>query len=272
MLAKSCTGLFGVRDLKMRMPHTLLVLVIGCILPSLGQDPGLPSKQTGEEQARKLWELAIEAKGGRQRLEQVQSFLETYGKKHKVVTLYVFPDRYWRWADERPSPFGISVEMHNLEKGLGYFIMKKDPAPQLWDDTQYAEERLLRAQHMYFMETRWVRPVPTEAKEGVRDGKPVDVIYARWDRWTVKYVLDKTTHLPLAFDFYSQPEDEGALPRRFADYVAVDGIQLPSSVHYGGETPFIKQSYLINPRYNERLFEQPPSIKDGPDAWRPLPR
>jgi hypothetical protein len=114
--------------------------------------------------------------------------------------------------------------------------------------------------------------VPTEAKEGVRDGKPVDVIYARWDRWTVKYVLDKTTHLPLAFDFYSQPEDEGALPRRFADYVAVDGIQLPSSVHYGGETPFIKQSYLINPRYNERLFEQPPSIKDGPDAWRPLPR
>lgn len=253
----------------MGMPHTLLFLIIGCILPSFGQDPGLPSKKTREEQARKLWELAIEAKGGRQRLEQVQSFVMTYGKKHKSIFLCVFPNRYWHWSDDRPSPLGLSIAMYNLEKGLGYSIMGDDPAPQLQGNAQYGEQMLLRNQVMYFMETRWVRPVPTDAKEGVLDGKPVDVIYARLDRWTLKYVLDRATHLPLVFEFYTRPEHEGVLPRRLADYVAVDGVQLPSRVRYAPKAAFVEQFYLINPRYDERLFERPPSIEDGPDAWRP---
>ena len=51
------------------------------------------------------------------------------------------------------------------------------------------------------------------------------------------------------------------------DYVDVGGLMMPSKVSYGGG--FSPYSYVVNPEYDARLFERPPTVEAGPDAWRP---
>jgi hypothetical protein len=224
-------------------------------------------------QAQELWEKAIAAKGGRERLYKVQNLLVAYGTKHKTISLYAFPNRFWQWEDNRPSPLGLSVDLYNLDKGFGYTIMGDSRLPHK-DDNYWLNGRylLLREQVAYLMETQWVRPLPVKAAEDRLNGKQVDVVYARQNVWTVKYTLDKLTHLPLQFEMYIQPEHEGVLPIDFVDYFEVDGIKFPRTVRYGPKTAFFAQSYLLNVEYDKQLFDHPPSIEDGPDAWRSVRR
>lgn len=247
-----------------------VLFLVGAILTAgaSGQQPEQSGDST-EKRAKELWESAISAKGGRERLNKVQNLLVTYGGKHKTVRLYVFPNKYWDWNDNRPSPLGLSVVLYNLDKGFGYIIMGDSRLPRKEDNYWLnGRDMLLEEQLAYLMETQWVRPVPIKASEGTLNGKPVDVVYARLEVWTIKYMLDKTTHLPMKFDWYGQPEHEGLLPIDLVDYFEVDGIKFPRTVRYGPKTAFFAQSYLVNVDYDKRLFDQPPSIEDGPDAWR----
>jgi len=58
------------------------------------------------ERAKELWEMAIAAKGGREKLHQVGNLVFA-GEGGTLVHFWVFPDKYFSWVDTRPSVFGL---------------------------------------------------------------------------------------------------------------------------------------------------------------------
>src|SRR2546421_11960444 len=81
----------------------------------IGRSPSEPlqrpdSHVSVEADAVALWEKAIEAKGGRNRLSAVRNLLVAFKDKTEVA-LYVFPDKAWDWSDNRPTPLGVWVGM-----------------------------------------------------------------------------------------------------------------------------------------------------------------
>jgi hypothetical protein len=85
----------------------LAFLICLFVEPSFPQTSGLPPS------AREVWERAVEAKGGRDRLNSIENVLTQgrYRGGRPFVYLHVFPDRYWEYDDRRPLVFGISVRV-----------------------------------------------------------------------------------------------------------------------------------------------------------------
>src|SRR5437870_3819397 len=143
------------------------------------------------QEAERLWELAIAAKGGRERLYAVQSLLVSSGYRYKSKILgrevktrfedfYVFPNKAWQWSDERPTVFGLFVKMRNYDRNLNYLSYPNDPksprrlelAPSATSDRDIA-----KAQLFYLMETRWQKPQPISVERGNLNGKSVDIVH-----------------------------------------------------------------------------------------------
>jgi hypothetical protein len=240
-----------------------------------------------EARAKELWELAIEAKGGPNRLHEVQNLLRARGKDHRTIELFVYPNKYWFWADDRPSPLGLSVGLADLDWGVAREYNTKVQGEMVHSDEQKqvhlraGRYQLLKCQLMLLMETAWVQPIPYAAGEEVFNGNLLDVVYARAGEWKVSYLLDRATHLPVAFRRHlstGSPGPSGGVGKsaneylattEFSDYSQVGGIWLPLRIKYDPKTPFIEHSYAINVEYDQTLFDRPPSIEAGPDAWRP---
>src|SRR5215510_7141169 len=86
----------------------------------------LESQDNTQAKAKELWELAIAAKGGRDKLDQVKSY-SNRNESGSEVEFMVFPDRFFLWADTRPSKFGLLVELFNFERDSGFTIWGDDP-------------------------------------------------------------------------------------------------------------------------------------------------
>lgn len=61
------------------------------------------SPVSADPKAVALWELAIKAKGGRERLYAARNMVAAYDDKTNVA-LNVFPNKAWEWTDNRPTP------------------------------------------------------------------------------------------------------------------------------------------------------------------------
>jgi len=127
---------------------------------------------------------------------------------------------------------------------------------------------LVDEQLMMLMETLWVKPVPHDVGEEVFHGKPVDVVIVSVGDWKRSYLLDKDTHLPVAFRLHAQARDFMHVVE-LAGYESIGGIQVPTLRRHSLTAPFIKLKIEVNVDYDERVFLYPPSIEAGPDAWRP---
>jgi hypothetical protein len=83
----------------------LVVLVVSCNI-SIAQDISV-------EKAKILWEKVIQAKGGRQNLQNVKTLVVTTKRMNPndkkefrsayYVDVFELPGRWWRWVDERPG-------------------------------------------------------------------------------------------------------------------------------------------------------------------------
>src|SRR5437868_6965589 len=85
-----------------------------------------------KEEAQRIWDQAITAKGGRDRLYAIRNMVEystgdfrpleirlrsdgltsrqkSDDVKARYVTFYVFPKKTWMWRDDRPSKLGLTV-------------------------------------------------------------------------------------------------------------------------------------------------------------------
>jgi len=83
-----------------------------------------------QAKAKALWERAIVAKGGRERLHSIYNlvvsaetaYLTRTGRRNQVRReyLFVFPDKYWSYEDYGSDVFGTRMQMLNYETKMQY--------------------------------------------------------------------------------------------------------------------------------------------------------
>ena len=229
-----------------------------------------------ERDARVIWEQAIEAKAGRERLGDVSNLLESYADRTSIG-LYVFPSKLWVWTDDRPTPLGLYLEMINLDRDLSYFAEEGSGPPVnrgKYEARSRGQQPLVDMQLYYLLETQWVKPIPVNLYTGKVGDHSADIVQTIVNGYRVDFHLDKQTHLPLKVAFPSKNSvgtkyGLGTYYTTFSDYAAVSGVQMPRKIGYDTDKPDIRLKVEVNVDYDPTLFERPPSLKDGSDAWRP---
>ena len=259
-----------------------VLLAILCLLvTNVNASARFGPQESTREEARRLWEQAIAAKGGRERLYEVGNMEVSARAQFKkdlfhsgelrFEDFYVFPSKHWSWSDERATGlFPLAVEWVDLERSLAYLTYADDPeSPRKGAITPFKSSFFIKTQLVYLMETPWLKPVPVKTRTEHIGFKKVDVVETSVERDRVDYYLDRTTHLPVRVVTHYASKNETGLTRTYVleEYKEVNGIQMPHTVNAQG----LKQrvTYQINVPYNKELFECPPTIEAGPDAWRP---
>lgn len=241
-------------------------------------DTADPQRKTQQE-AAKLWEHAIEAKGGRERLYSIynmvisgqQDYITSKGRKNRVrrEALYVFPKKYWFYDDYEPDVFGIGMHMYNFDTGMQYVGAPGDPQTRLEPINKTTKRtRLDGGPITLLLETKWMKPVPLKATTERIGLKKVDVVQTDINGVRVDFALDRKTHLAIEVRFYDAVNNKTYIDvQRFSDYTDVNGIKVPRTVKPSDGTvdKFVVQ---FNVKYNEDIFTKPPTKAD-PEAWRP---
>jgi hypothetical protein len=221
------------------------------------------------KEAERLWELAIAAKGGRERLYAVKNLavfeytpqpVGAFRKKVRLVgvSFWVFPGRSWIWEDLGRCVICRGAESYNRE----FSVRSSD------------EMDLRAAQLEFLMESKWIRPVPVAAQKGAIHGEVVDIINTKIGKeFTAEFLLNPNTHLPIALRTYERGKDGETAPSYsayFSEYAPVLGIQLPRRfVRYNPSWERAAVRYEINVDYDSSVFDRPARWEDGPEAWRP---
>jgi hypothetical protein len=237
-----------------------------------------PVKQS--EEAVRLWEQAVAAKGGRERLHAVHNlvvssrgkYLSRSLKKNQVrgETLFVLPNKYWDWDDYRPDVFGLRISMYDYDSNTKYVISDGDPNHTLEPITDKDKQRrnLLLSLLPYLTETKWLKPVITRVSSGRVGLQPVDIVQTTVEGKRVDFALDRKSHLPVRISYYSVDKNMTYLSTiDLSNYVDIGGIKMPQTVKSEDGTTY-KQDYKLNVEYNENIFVKPPPIEAGPEAWK----
>jgi hypothetical protein len=241
--------------------------------------------QSNEQEARKQWEQAIAAKGGREKLCGVNNIAISsravygthLGKRNSIrqEELFVFPYKMWTWNDMRPDVFGLRVEMYNYEARTFYILVPEDPDKEtrrVADYKKWEDSTLLNTQLFYFMETKWVKPVPVAVHRGEVRKRAVEIVQTQVNGHRVDFALDPQTHLPVRITSYNKliTGGEGFTISNvdISEYVEVNGIKVPLKATPENGSTF-NSKVQINVGYNEEIFVKPTTIEAGPEAWRP---
>ena len=253
--------------------------------------------------ANELWEQSIVAKGGREKLHAVRTLVVSSkseyleGPKdirgHHIESFYALPDKLWEWEDYRPGAFGLNISVFDFGRAVAWELSdrwrsampiktKPDPPPNPGSpgytpnaDAKYRSMRgmFLKQQLVYLMETKFLKPSFVRARKTRLHAKNVDVVEGSFDDGRgIQFYLDPKTHLPVTIVFIKKFESGPDYVEviRLADYVEVSGIQMPSRVSWGSDEDN-RTTYQINVSYDPSIFERPPRIDMGPEAWKPLP-
>lgn len=220
--------------------------------------------------------MAIAAKGGREKLHQVNNFV-FIGETGTSMDFYVFPDKYFWWTDTRPSVFGLKVSIGNYETGFGYSTAFSNP-PQVKVEKDIRQQKsnrseFFRCQMNYLLETKWFRPEAMRATKSMVRGKRVDLVdvQVKWhtDTYKIGVFLDEDTHLPVRIGYYGTFK-----PYEFYDtadmrsYRDVDGIKLPVELSWDNSSEWTHPRYEINVEYDPQFFNRVPDLNAGPFQWR----
>ena len=118
------------------------------------------------------------------------------------------------------------------------------------------------------IESPWLQLVPFKATSQRIKSKTFHVVYVRAGDRVAKYYLDTKTYHPARIEIMTLSDMEKTSGTyQFFDYVEVDGIQVPSKRRQGGSRK-IRITYQFNVEYDPGIFERPPTVEAGPDAWR----
>ena len=234
--------------------------------------------QQGKDAVR-LWEQAIAAKGGRERLHAVHSMvISTRGEYHSRLfkknqvrreELLVFPHKYWFWDDYRPDVFGLRVSMYNYDTNMKYVISEGEPNHTPEPIAKGQRNKALRNDQLSFLlETQWLKPTIVKASTGSVGLQRVDVVQTVVEGERVDFAFNQTTHLPVKVSYYDIVNGKTYINvQSFSDYTEVSGIQLPRIIVYGDGSQY-EASFQLNVEYNEKIFVNPPPLEAGPEAWR----
>jgi len=251
--------------------------------------------------AKQLWEKVIAAKGGRENLYAVKNLVvsnKSYSpfedeefQNSKSEELYVLSGKWWCWSDERPG-FTIGIKQYDFENEIGYEITENSEKPRIFkplkpqnlskeklsiilDGERYnnfAKERFLINQLIYLMETEWFQPQIRAIRTERVNGENLKVIEVSFGRQKLEYFIDPKTYLPNKIRRLVWFEDLKAFDNEdilyLENYINASGVKFPQIVRRGKKTE-TKTTYQVNVKYDENLFNKPPSIEAGAEAWKP---
>lgn len=233
--------------------------------------------RTNRARAEQLWEQAIKAKGGRDRLHSITNvhisekggFLCCWGfgyREYVYEGVVVFPSKSWEWDDQRGTVFGFTIHLHNFDKNIHQSLNKSGAVVPI---ERPSNMQITRLQLHLLMETKWVRPIPVDSHVDKREGREVDIVETKvtgltWYNDKVEFVLDRKTHLPREVVYHWTTRDgrqlSGGVP--LSKYISVAGLKVPSHI---GRQQF---KYEFNVEYDEKIFETPPNASAGMYAWK----
>jgi len=242
------------------------------MMPYLKAPAQSGSEDSSLARAKELWEMAVDAKGGRDKLYQVRSLVRS-DDVGASVDFMVFPDRFFRWADTRPAKLGLVIEMLNFERNFGYKTFG-NPLDLRRIDSLSPEQRsrLLDPQLYYLLETKWFKPELLKAFKEKFNGKQIDIVEVRVSGYgksfRFKVYLDDRTHLPARIGALSDERNGEMFDWvDLGDYREIAGIKVPTAISGRGSS-WNKVILEINPEYNPEFFEREPDTKAGPFQWR----
>ena len=260
--------------MKLMIRSAILFLCLLSLATVTLSSPG--KEQDNESKARLLWEQAIAAKGGREKLygvrslvvsytETVRNFLGIVVHRGDVEQLYVFPDKSWAWDDGLPPPFHRTIRSLDIEHDRRCVLYHNATEPKC-DHARTTtksdpDEGLVQVQYLYLMETKWVQPVPFDVSTDWIGLKKVDVVHTRFRNKRIDYWLDRKTHLPLRVSRFHGSNEKPTYTIDISNYANVEGIQMPQKQKRG------KISFQLNPEYDDTIFTRL-SFAAGPKAWR----
>jgi hypothetical protein len=230
---------------------------------------------------QEIWDEAVKAKGGRERLHSVHS-LAVYLKPAEVnlrgpatTLLCVFPDRYFefdgRGSGEYPyvganGAMGIAESPRAIvvDAKAGRVAMDANGTPRgAWRVGPLEQDRLTLNQIVFLLETAWLNPHPVEAKRNeVKVEAGGRMFRVSLDRAGLP---ERVLALPLP----------GEKPRNRYDYHLshyrdFQGVMLPARVAWtSGTREWVWDAdYEIDAKFNPKMFERVPDLADGPEPWR----
>lgn len=222
--------------------------------------------------AQQIWEQAVAAKGGRERILNIKSFL-SYDKNLDFVGLRVFPDKTWNWSNNG-KPIGLTVTSENYSKEISYRIMKGAEPFSFKPSTKM--EWGLASMLDLLLETKWIKPEILGSDTTEINGRKFDVVCTEVANYRVvktNFIFDPETHLlARTLRYYTKSPGDGFYTTDYSDYVAIKGIMFPQKEI---RKPSDQKGRLIDNfkvdidvDYREDLFDKPPSIEDGPNGWK----
>jgi hypothetical protein len=258
-----------------------------------------PEGDAERRRAAALWEEAIRAKGGRERLLSIKSLLITStvyaraprGSNDKdAVRLYAMPGKVWVYTYTEKFDVKVDATVINTERKLctvtlspaGSSVRPLSPCvPETW--TQY----LLQDPFIYLMETGWVRPAPLRARTEGKGERQVDVVEVEVGKLRADFYLHRKTRLPfrIVTEWYGgigrATGTLGPMEVLLEDYAEVEGVQMPRRVTRRYLPPDRESvgdpltgdeeraRYQFNVTYDPAIFDAPAPKKVKRDDWRP---
>ena len=275
--------------------YLITVLFIAAIISAMRtttQGATQNADQT-RERAVALWQEAIRAKGGHERLESVQNLLisstvdvesPSGGSSTETERLYVMPGKAWIYTYTPAFDMSLDAVVMNMDRN--FCMATLFPPIRL---TRCIPEKpiqyLVQDPVIYLMQTKWVRPSPIGVRTDGKGKKQLDVIETKTGNLQIDFYLDRKTRLPikLVMDWYGGVTQTtgklGMMSVKLEDYVAVDGIMMPRRVTREPldqpitrdvlRRDFERARYRFNVAYAENLFDSPVSKKVKRNDWMP---
>ena len=237
--------------------------------------------EDSQSEAQQLWERAVAAKGGRERLRGVKCL---YVKRiqpegDRDYQFHVFPDFSFNYT------YGgrledSAIEVYNHRKATTWWLPSSTNVAQAIPRERRGDDSSgnIIAQFLYLMVTNWMDPKPLRVRKERVGLKRVDVIEVDANGWPVDYYLDPKTFLPTKvvseYSFMSHEKREKEQVVKLDDYASINGVMMPRKLSYSYTYANARRrwtenvNYELNPPYDPQFFEQPPTPRTLPESWR----
>lgn len=267
--------------------------IIATILITLGVCFGQitpVSDNTSKKEAERIWELAIGAQGGREKLCSVRNVVVIsrskvrYGTSkvydHVSESLFVLPYIWWNLDDNRPSVLGITMRMENYETKLNYIAHRGGMSADL---RPMETGRLIGTLNengnvtwfpdaTFLLETKWWKPILESATTGKIGNQNVDIVQTTLYGRRTDYYFDQKSHLNIRRVVHAinvGDKNVTLYTTDLSDHVSVGGIVMPTKISYPGQSGVENLSFEINVDYNEEIFTKAPlPAETASGAWR----
>ena len=241
------------------------VMIYLAVLMSPGQDG---NTEYFDGNAKRIWDMAVMAQGGRQKLLSIRNEVITFSASKDgqpfSESLYVLPDKWWNFEDSGTKMFGRTMRMEDYHARQNYILRKNQRTADLFP---IASERLRQSLDAngnvkwmplstFLLETKWWIPEIRSARSAMIDGRTVDVVNVMVNGFDVDFFFDPDTHLCVRRKVNGSTNSQEATD--LSEYANVDGIMVPTRITYKADGVVKYASYKFNVRYDERVFEKPP--------------